>query len=95
MKILALENESPGVNPEQFRQYLKKEAMQVWDLYQAGTIREIYFRQENSKAVLIMECLDPKEAKQALNSLPLVKAGLISFEIIPLLPYPGFSRLFD
>ena len=26
--------------------------------------------------------------------MPLVQAGLISFECIPLKPYPGFARLF-
>jgi hypothetical protein len=94
MKILALEKELPSVNSEQFRQHLKHEAMRVWELYQAGTIREIYFRQDNSDAVLILECLDLNEANQALASLPLVEAGLITFEIISLVPYPGFSRLF-
>jgi hypothetical protein len=29
-----------------------------------------------------------------LGTLPLVKAGLISFELMPLVPYPGFARLF-
>ena len=29
-----------------------------------------------------------------LGALPLVKAGLIEFELIPLRPYPGLERLF-
>ena len=29
-----------------------------------------------------------------LALLPLVKAGLIAFEVIPLKPYPGLARLF-
>jgi len=28
-----------------------------------------------------------------LNELPLVQAGLIAFDIIPLAPYDGFNRL--
>ena len=28
------------------------------------------------------------------DPLPLVAAGLIRFELIPLAPYPGFARLF-
>ena len=35
------------------------------------------------------------EAQQVLASLPLVQAGLITFEVIPLVPYPGFARLFE
>ena len=94
MKILAMEKETPGVKPEEFAQHLKSEARQVWKLYQEGCIREFYFREERSEAVLILECADRDEAKQTLDSLPLVQAGLISFDLISLLPYPGFSRLF-
>jgi hypothetical protein len=44
--------------------------------------------------VLVLECASLEEAHQALASLPLVQEGLIAFEIIPLVPYPGFKRLF-
>lgn len=37
---------------------------------------------------------DLEEAHQVLDSLPLVKAGLITFDIIRLTPYTGFARLF-
>jgi hypothetical protein len=30
-----------------------------------------------------------------LSGLPLVNAGLIAFELIPLVPYSGFSRLLN
>ena len=64
------------------------------ELYQAGVFRELYFRQDQTSAVLMLESVDVKEANEALNSLPLVKEGLITFELIPLTAYPGFSRLF-
>ncbi len=94
MKILAMEIETAGVKPEQFGPHLKAEARRVWELYQTGTIRELYFRADRSEAVLILECADVREARQALDSLPLVQAGLINFEVIPLIPYSGFARLF-
>ncbi len=94
MKILALEKENPAIAPEKFQPYLKAEALKVWELYQSGVIRELYFRQDWHGAVLILECLDSNEANETLNSLPLVKEGLITFEIIPLTPYTGFARLF-
>jgi hypothetical protein len=95
MKILALEVEAEHAQPEQFPPHLKAEARRVWQLYQTGTIREMYFRAEASAAVLILECRDRTEAEQTLASLPLVQAGLIRFEVIPLVPYPGFARLFE
>jgi hypothetical protein len=44
--------------------------------------------------VLVLECADAAAARAALSSLPLVHAGLIEFEIVPLVPYDGFARLF-
>lgn len=94
MKILAMEVEEEGVGPEQFQPYLREEAKRVWELYQSGVIRELYFRADRSEAVLMLECADLAEARKTLQALPLVKAGLITFDIIPLAPYPGFARLF-
>jgi len=95
MKILAIEHEKPGYTGSDFAPYLRAEAQQVWDLYLGGILREIYFRQDRPEAVLILECAGVEQARQHLGSLPLVQAGLIEFEIIPLAPYPGFARLFS
>ena len=94
MKILAMEIEVEGIKPEQYEPHLKAEAQRAWELYQSGVIRELYFRADQSETVLILECADVNEAQQLLASLPLVKAGLITFEVIPLVSYPGFARLF-
>ena len=94
MKILALEKETPDVTTGAFKPHLKEEAARVWELYQAGVFRELYFRQDESSAVLILECEGIEEAKDFLDTLPLVREGLIAFDVIPLVPYPGFSRLF-
>ena len=94
MKILAIEREVPGMTEEMFHPHLEEEAGRVWELYQAGIFREIYFTQEQSAAVIILECAGIDEADRALASLPLVTKGLISFDLLPLIPYPGFSRLF-
>lgn len=74
--------------------YLKPEASQVWALSQAGVIREMYFREDRYEAVMILECSSLDEAQAALNTLPLVAKGLIAFDVIPLVPYSGFERLF-
>ena len=94
MKILAMEKEVPGVVAAAFHPHLQAEAARVWELQQAGVLREIYFRQDRSDAVLILECADAAEAQRVLGTLPLVRAGLIAFEVIPLKPYPGLARLF-
>lgn len=93
MKFLAMEIEVPAVPEEAFGPHLKAEAIRALELYQEGTIRELYFRGDREEAVLVLECADEREAREALDSLPLVRAGLIAFDLIPLVPYPGFSRL--
>jgi len=94
MRILAIEKESLGLKAEDFRPHAKSEAARVWELYQAGAIREMYYREDRSEAVLMLECADVDEANQILHTLPLVQQGLITFDVIPLKPYPGFVRLF-
>ena len=93
MKILAIETELAGATAESFQAHLDEEAANVWELYQAGVLQEVYFRGDQTTAVLILECEDTTEAEAALATLPLVKAGLITFEMMPLVPYPGFARL--
>ncbi|MGA3029269.1 MAG: muconolactone Delta-isomerase family protein [Candidatus Limnocylindrales bacterium] len=95
MRILAIERSVEGVTDAQFTpEIMAAEALQAWRLHQAGVIRELYFHDEENSAVLILECSNVAEAETALASLPMVGAGLIEFEVLPLRAYPGFERLF-
>jgi len=94
VRILALEVENPEASAADFQSLSIEEARKVWQFYQDDFIREIYFRADGTLAVIMLECSDVEEAKQKLAELPLVSAGLIDFELISLVPYPGFSRLF-
>jgi muconolactone delta-isomerase len=95
MRILAMETTVAGVREAQFTpEIAAAEARRAWDLQQAGTIRELYFRADSPAAVLVLECRGVAEAQAALATLPMVAAGLISFEVVPLRAYPGFARLF-
>lgn len=94
MKILAIEHELEGASADDFESLLCDEAREVWKLYQAGFIREIYFREDQTTAVLILESTDVDSADRELANLPLVASGLIHFDLIPLRPYPGWERLF-
>ena len=94
MKILALEQELPGSTLEGFHQYAREEARKAWELHQAGWIRELYFRVDRDEAVLVLECANVAQAQEILAELPLVREGLITFELIALKTYNGFERLF-
>ena len=92
MRNLALEHERSGAAfpPD----LLRAEARRLWELQQQGIVREVCFRADRHEAVLMLECADDAEARSHLETLPLVQAGLIDFEVIPLIPYDGFARLF-
>ena len=94
MKFLAIERDVPGVPEDAMRPQLRAEAAQAWRLHQAGIVRELYFRADAPAAVLILECADAAEAQRALRSLPLARQNLIAFDVLPLVAYPGFARLF-
>ena len=96
MKILALEADAPGADEGAYTAaLLQAESRRAWDLLQAGVIRELYFRADRHAAVLVLECASTQEAHDVLATLPLVAAGLTTFAVIPLAPYPGFARLFS
>lgn len=73
---------------------LGAEAAKVWELQQAGCIREIYFTAAG-EAVLMLECPSVAAARRVLATLPLVRAKLIEFTVDELRPYSGFARLFS
>jgi len=95
MKILAIEKETPDAALKEYQPHLRNEAARVYQLYRAGVIRETYFHQQHHTAVLVLECADAAAAQLVLDSFPLVRAGLITFEVLPLVPYTGFTRLFE
>lgn len=95
MKILAMERPVPGIADESFTpELLHEEARRAWELHQAGALRELYFRADREEAVLVLEAPGLAEARRTLGELPLVRAGLIDFDLVPLKAYPGFARLF-
>jgi len=94
MKIIALELERDGATAADFEPHLKAEAAHVWELQQEGVIRETFFRTDQHTVVLVFECSDLDHCRAVVARFPLVREGLISFDLIPLAPYDGFARLF-
>ncbi len=98
MRFLALGSEVdvtfPGMTREDAAALGRAEARRSWALYQAGIIREISFRADVHRSVMILEAPDEAAARDALGSLPFVRAGMLSFDVYGLTPYDGWARLF-
>jgi muconolactone delta-isomerase len=94
MKVLALGHDVVAQEDPSFAELRPAEARRAWELYQQDVLREIYFRADRPNGVLVLEVPDLAAARDVIDSLPLVAAGLIDFDLVPLKPYPGFARLF-
>jgi hypothetical protein len=94
MKFLCLDVPQPGATMEQYQPHMVSEARYAWSLYKSGIVRDLYFRQDRPGVAIIAEADSADAAKQALRGLPLAKAGLIDWDVIPLGPFVNWELLF-
>ena len=94
MKILVLPRPIEGVPREELLQHAAAEIQAVWELYAQGICREFYTRaNEPGRVVLMFESATMEAAGEALATLPFAQLHLIEFDVIPLAPFTGLSRL--
>lgn len=94
MQFLFLAHIVEGAPEDRVASLLKAEALRAWELYAAGLIRSLHSRTDVRGVIGMLEGVDLAEVTKAIESLPLVKAGVLKTEIIALKPYVGFERLF-
>jgi hypothetical protein len=96
VKVLAIGHAQTGIRWEHIYPYVGEEARSVWELYESDQVREFYLRADHRPGVvLVFESDDVNEAERLVAALPIVKAGLLNFEVIPLRPYIGIRELFE
>jgi muconolactone delta-isomerase len=78
--------------PEAFTpELLGRETARVRELYASGLLRQIWKRGDIPGATLLWEAASEDEVRAALDSLPIVQAGLLEIvALVPLEPYSGF-----
>ena len=77
-------------DPDAIAPLLQGEAQKALKLVASDFIREIYSRKDGEGAILIVEASSEEEARERLQSLPLVQNGLLSLDIYEVGPYRGF-----
>jgi hypothetical protein len=96
VKVLAIGHAQPGIRWEDIAPYVGEEARSVWELYESDRVREFYLRVDHRPGfVLVFETDHVSEAERLVAALPIVKAGLLDFEVVPLRPYIGLRELFE
>ncbi|WP_323072599.1 hypothetical protein IHE33_08310 [Mycetohabitans endofungorum] len=93
MQFLALSRlRTDRYSDEDFAPLLEDEAQRARMLYIEGSVRQIWYRGDKRGACSILEADSEPAARAMIESLPLVKAGMLELEhLVPLLPYRGFG----
>ncbi len=80
--------------PEAFTpELVAGEAQRVKELYAAGVLRQVWKRADMPGAAILWEAASEAEARDAIASLPLARAGLLEITIfLALEPYAGFTK---
>jgi muconolactone delta-isomerase len=94
MKVLAIGQIPDGVDRADFARYQQAELRRAWQLYSDGVIRELYTRTDAPNVVLMLEAPDLERARAAIDSLPMVPAGVLTFNLMALGPFLHFQHLF-
>ena len=79
--------------PEAFTpDLIAQEAQRVKELYMAGILRQVWRRGDTPGAAIVWEAAGEAEVRQACESLPIFKAGMLEIvAFVTLEPYGGFA----
>ena len=92
-RILAIGTVNPGVDPAVVRSLLPNEIRETVKLYLDGKIDQWFSLQGRSGVAFLLNVTDPAAAHDMLEKLPLGRAHLMSFELIPLAPLNPLRQL--
>ena len=93
MKVLAIGSGKAPLTDEQKQQYMPAEVPATLKLYLDGKMEQFWFRGDVPGVVFLMNAESVDEAKQTVGTLPLARAGLLSFEYIPVGPLMPLGML--
>ena len=89
MRFLAIGHHTATYTAEAAEALMSAEMRIAGDLYQERIIREAYMDQSYSDAVLLLDAIDLDTVTEHLNRYPMVRAGIIQFQITPLVGLPA------
>lgn len=94
MQILAIDKMSSNASQAEINNYFPEELIDTVKLYLEEKIRTFYFRKDRPVVIFIMEGESLESIKSDLKQLPLVKAGHLDFDLIPIGPLTPLKMLF-
>jgi len=92
-RILAIGTINPGTDQAKVLAILPNEVRETVNLYLDGKIEQWYSLQDRRGVAFILNVTDLATAHEILENLPLGRAHLMSFELIPLGPLNQLRQL--
>jgi hypothetical protein len=93
MKVFAIGSLTKPLPDEEREALLQKEVPHTLSMYLEGPIEQFWFRQDRPGPIFLMEVNSIEEAKTAVNAMPIVVAGVASYDFIPVGPLAPLGRL--
>jgi hypothetical protein len=93
MQILAISKLKEGTTPDSIGSHGADEIKHTLEAYLDGKIRSFWFQVNRPGVVFILETADEDEARRLMGELPLVVAGLMDVDLIPLQPLKPLGTL--
>ncbi len=94
-KILAIGTFPPGTDMQLVQQTLPAEVRETAQFYLEGKIDQWYSLQDRPGVVFIVNATDVGQAHEMLEALPLGKAHLMTFSLLPIGPLKPLSKLLN
>ena len=93
MKVFAVGNFIKPITDEQRAQIMPREVPDTLRLYLDGVIEQMFFRQDKPGVVFLMNVDSIESAKAITDKMPLVEAGLLQYEYLPVGPLKPLGLL--
>lgn len=85
MKIFAIAKINQPITSELRQQHMPREVPATLKLYLEGKIEQFWFR-DKAGPIFLMNADTVEQAQAALDTLPLVVAGIATYELMPVGP---------
>lgn len=92
-RVLAIGRLTASASPEAMKAVMAGEVRDTVRLYLGGRLEQWYARKDQPGVVFILDATDVREAHDLLEALPLGRAGLMAFELIPIGPLAPLGLL--
>jgi hypothetical protein len=92
MKVMAI-GTLKTLTPEQRTMYLPKEVSATLQIYLDGKMEQFWLRDKEAGVIFLMTVDSVEEADTILKGLPLGRANLLTFELMPVGPLSPLGML--